>query len=202
MTLAQPRGSPPLSAPPPDHPEPSANPWQTLTTAVEFENPWFRVTTHATIAPDGTRPTYGKIHFKNAAVGVIPLDAEDCTWLVGQWRFPLGIYSWEIPMGGSPLGTDPVESARRELKEETGLRAARYTQLLTLHTSNSITDEVGYVYVAEDLVAGAPEFDATEQLEIRRLPAREAVAMALDGRITDAISVAGLLALARQRNLW
>jgi 8-oxo-dGTP pyrophosphatase MutT (NUDIX family) len=105
-------------------------------------------------------------------------------------------------MGGSPLGTDPLASARRELKEETGLTAARYAQLLTLHTSNSITDEVGYVYVAEDLVAGAPEFDATEQLDIRRLPAREAVAMALDGRITDAISVAGLLALARQRNLW
>lgn len=175
------------------------NPWQTLSTTVAFENPWFRVTVHDTIAPDGSRPVYGKISFRNKAVAIIPIDEEDHTWLVGQWRYTLGEYSWELPMGGSPVATDPLESARRELKEETGLSAARWELLLRLHTSNSITDEEGFVYVARELSAGPPEFDVTEQLEIRRLPLAEAVAMALDGRITDAMSVAGLLALDRQR---
>jgi 8-oxo-dGTP pyrophosphatase MutT (NUDIX family) len=185
--------------PAPDQPATTGNPWQTLSTQLEFENPWFRVTTHATVAPDGSRPLYGKIHFKNVAVAVIPVDADGHTWLVGQWRFPLGEYSWEVPMGGSPLATPPLDSAHRELREETGLRAGRLTHILTLHTSNSVTDEVGHVYLAEDLTAGEPEFDETEQLDILRLPLAEAVAMALDGRITDGISVAGLLALAHRR---
>lgn len=177
------------------------NPWKTLSTKVEFENPWFRVTTHDTIAPDGHRPTYGKISFKNKAVAVIPLDAEDHTWLVGQWRFPLGEYSWEIPMGGSPAGVELLESARRELKEETGLTAGRFTRILMLHTSNSVTDEEGFVFLAEDLTPGEPEFDETEQLDIRRLPFREALAMVMDGRITDGISVAGILKLAALRGI-
>jgi 8-oxo-dGTP pyrophosphatase MutT (NUDIX family) len=175
------------------------NPWKTLSTRVEFENPWFRVTTHDTIAPDGSRPRYGKISFKNRAVAILPLDEDDHTWLVGQWRFPLGEYSWELPMGGSPLAVDPLESARRELQEETGLSADRWTCILRVHTSNSVTDEEGLVYLAEGLTAGTPSFDETEQLDIRRLPLAEAVAMAMDGRITDAISVAGLLAFARRR---
>lgn len=177
------------------------NPWQTLTTEVRFENAWFRVTTHDTIAPDGSRPTYGKISFKNQAVAIIPLDEENHTWLVGQWRYPLGEYSWELPMGGSPVGTDPLASARRELREETGLGARRWQQILKLHLSNSVTDEVGYVFVAEGLTAGNPEFSETERLEIRRLPFAEALAMASDGRITDAMSVVGLLALARMRGI-
>ena len=175
------------------------NPWKTLSTRLAFENPWFAVTVHDTIAPDGSRPVYGKISFRNVAVAVIPVDEEDHTWLVGQWRFPLGHYSWELPMGGSPLDTDPLESARRELKEETGLSAAHWERILKVHTSNSITDEAGIVYVARGLTPGEPEFDETEQLEIRRLPVDEALAMTLDGRITDVISIAGLLAFDRLR---
>lgn len=174
------------------------NPWKTLSTRVAFENPWFSVSVHDTIAPDGSRPVYGKISFRNVAVGIVPLDEDDHTWLVGQWRFPLGEYSWELPMGGSPLGTDPLASAQRELGEETGLRAAHWEVLLRLHTSNSVTDESGIVYLARDLVQGTPQFDETERLDILRLPLRDAVAMAMDGRITDAISVAGLLAIARR----
>jgi 8-oxo-dGTP pyrophosphatase MutT (NUDIX family) len=177
------------------------NPWQTLSTELEFENAWFVVTTHDTVAPDGTRPRYGKISFKNRAVAVIPLDADQHTWLVGQWRFPLGEYSWELPMGGAPRDELPESAALRELKEETGLTATRLRQILTVHTSNSVTDEEGYVFLAEGLTTGDPEFDETEQLEIRRLPFTEALAMAMDGRITDVISVAGILALARQLNL-
>jgi 8-oxo-dGTP pyrophosphatase MutT (NUDIX family) len=178
---------------------PRSKPWQTLSTQLEFENPWFRITTHDTIAPDGQRPRYGKISFKNKAVAIIPLDEQDHTWLVGQWRYPLNEYSWELPMGGSPLGVNLLDSARRELREETGLQAQRWELLMKLHTSNSVTDEEGYVFLAQGLSAGAPEFDDTEELEIKRLPFADALAMVMDGRITDAISVAGILKLARQR---
>ena len=174
-----------------------ANPWQTLSTQLEFENPWFAVTTHDTIAPDGSRPRYGKISFKNRAVAVVPLDEDRHTGLVGQWRFPLGEYSWELPMGGAPHHEEPAAAALRELREETGLSAGRLTLLMKMHISNSITDEEGLVFLAEGLSAGAPEFDETEQLAIRRLPFTEALEMVMDGRITDAISVAGILKLAR-----
>jgi len=173
------------------------NPWQTLSTRLEFENPWFAITTHDTVAPDGSCPRYGKISFKNRAVAILPLDDSQHTWLVGQWRFPLGEYSWELPMGGAPRD-EPLEAAAlRELKEETGLTSTRLTLLLKTHTSNSVTDEEGYVFLAEGLTPGTPEFDETEQLEIRRLPFSEALAMVMDGRITDGISMAGILKLAR-----
>ncbi len=181
---------------PPEAPE-GANPWQTLSTRLEFENPWFTITTHDTIAPDGSRPHYGKISFKNRAVAVIPLDDEQHTWLVGQWRFPLGEYSWEVPMGGAPREEDLEAAARRELLEETGVTTTRLRLIMKLHTSNSVTDEEGYVFLAEGLAMGTPQFDETEQLAIRRLPFSEALAMAMDGRITDGISVAGILKLAR-----
>lgn len=177
------------------------NPWQTLSTELEFENAWFTITTHDTVAPDGTRPRYGKISFKNRAVAILPLDADRHIWLVGQWRFPLGEYSWELPMGGAPRSESLEAAALRELKEETGLSATRLQQILKVHTSNSVTDEEGYVFLAEGLTAGDTEFGDTEQLQIRRLPLTEALAMAMDGRITDGISVAGILALARRLNL-
>ncbi len=173
------------------------NPWETLSTRLEFENPWFAVTTHETIAPDGSRPTYGKVSFKNRAVAILPLDEDQHTWLVGQWRFPLGIYSWELPMGGAPASESLEGAAIRELREETGLSAARLTPLLTMHTSNSVTDEEAYVYVAEGLTAGEPEFDTTEKLAIHRLPFAAALALVMDGRITDGITVAAILKQAR-----
>ena len=173
------------------------NPWTTINSRVAYDNPWIRVREDQVINPSGGPGIYGVVEYKNRAVGVIPLDEAGHTWLVGQWRFPLGEYSWELPMGGAPRDESPEAAALRELKEETGLCAAHLRQILKIHTSNSVTDEEGYVFLAEGLTAGEPDFDETEQLEIRRLPFTEALAMAMDGRITDGISIAGILALAR-----
>ena len=167
--------------------------WVTLGTEVVYENPWIRLEEHQVINPGGGRNLYGKVCFKNRAVAVLALDDEDHVYLVGQDRYVLGAYSWELPMGGAPQREDPLSAAQRELKEETGLQARRWSEIMRLHLSNSITDEEGIVYLARELTVGEPEFEETEDLAIRRLPLGEALAMALDGRITDAMSVAALL---------
>lgn len=175
------------------------NPWTTLSVRKVYGNPWLELWEERCLDPAGKPALYGKVSFRSKAVGIIPLDREEHTWLVGQHRYCLGHYSWEIPMGGSPHPAPVLESARRELREETGLTARRWEQILFVHTSNSVTDEEGYVFIAEDLEQGAPEPESTEDISVQRLPVREAIRMAMDGRITDALSVAGLLRLALLR---
>lgn len=174
--------------------------WQRLSRKTVFDNPWITVFEDRVINPRGGRNDYGLVQFKNRAVAIVPIDADGNTWLVGQHRYTLGAYSWELPMGGAPLEEDPLTAAKRELREETGLYAAHWEELMTLHTSNSITDEVGTVFVATDLSQGETDFDETEVLDIHRLPLDEAIDMAKDGRITDAICVAALLRLALNRS--
>lgn len=169
------------------------NPWTKISAKEVYDNPWIQVEEHQVLTPTGTEGIYGRVHFKNRAIGILPLDQENHTWLVGQYRYTLDEYSWEIPMGGGPLEEDVLESARRELKEETGLTAAKWTELMTIHTSNSVTDEVGYVFIAEQLTLGDTEFDPTEDLEVRRLPFKEALLLVMQGKITDAISVSAIL---------
>lgn len=173
------------------------NPWKTLQKESIFENPWIRLEKHQIINPAGNPGIYGKVHFKNKAMAIIPIDKEGNTWLVGQYRYTLDEYSWEIPMGGGPIGQDLLDSAKRELKEETGLSAKKWTELLRIHTSNSVTDEEGLVFLAEDLTQGETEFEETEVLQIKKLPFEEAVAMVMSGEITDSISIAGILKAAR-----
>jgi len=173
--------------------------WKRLNSRIVFENDWMCVLEDHVINPGGGENWYGHVHFKNRAIAIIPLDEDDNTWLVGQQRYTLGAYSWELPMGGAPLDEAPLDAAKRELKEETGLSAKSWTELMRLHPSNSITDETAVVYIAERLTAGQPEFEETEVLDIRKLPLVDAVAMVHSGEITDAVSVAALLRIATMR---
>jgi len=177
------------------------NPWKTLTSDVVYENNWVSIRHEEVLTPAGTPGIYGVVSFKNKAVAVVPIDAEGNIYLVGQYRYPLEEYSWEVPEGGSPLGIDPLESARRELKEETGLEADTWTLLGRIHTSNSATDEEGFLYVAEDLHQGEHAPEETEQLQIQRVPLTQAVQMVMDSEITDALSVCAILKIARLKQI-
>ena len=168
-----------------------------MSSKLVYDNPWIRVEEDRVTRPDGSPGIYGKVLFKNKAIGIIPLDEKCNTWLVGQYRYTLDEYSWEIPMGGGNIEGDPLQAAKRELQEETGLIALHWTKLLRIHTSNSVTDEEGFVYLARDLTQGHPEFEETEIISIRKLPFTEALQMAMDGSITDSLSLAGIFKLAR-----
>lgn len=170
-----------------------ANPWTTLGSHPVYENPWIKVREDRILRPDGQPGIYGVVHFRNKAVGVLPVEADGSVWLVGQHRYPLGAYSWEIPEGGGPLGEDPELTARRELKEETGLTAGRFELITTSHLSNSVSDEVAYLYRATDLTPGPSEPEGTERLEVRRVSWDETWEMVQGGAITDAMSVMALL---------
>lgn len=160
-----------------------------------YENPWIAVTEHDAVAPTGAPALYGVVSFKNLAIAVLPLHADGTVTLVGQHRFALADYSWELPEGGSPLNEDPLEGARRELREETGLAAREWVEVLNVQLSNSVTDEraIGYVATGLEQADELPQGDATEQLACVRIPFRDALAAALDGHLPDALTVAMLL---------
>jgi 8-oxo-dGTP pyrophosphatase MutT (NUDIX family) len=178
------------------------SPWTTISTREVYSNKWIQVTEHDVLNPSGGKGIYGKVHFKNKAIGIIPVDHDGNTWLVGQHRYTLNEYSWEIPEGGGLIDTDTLESAKRELKEETGLTANRWQLLMRIHTSNSVTDEEAFVFLAEELTEGTPTPEETEaDLVVKKMPLHQAIAMVMDGAITDSMSVAGLLKVARMKNL-
>jgi 8-oxo-dGTP pyrophosphatase MutT (NUDIX family) len=178
------------------------NPWTTLSGEVKYDNPWITVTEYQVLNPSGGKGIYGKVHFKNKAIGVIPLDNELNTWLVGQYRYTLDAWHWEIPEGGGPLSEDPLSSAKRELREETGLIAASWSEILHLHTSNSVTDEEGFIFLAEDLQEGTSSLEETEAgLKVWKLSLMEALQMVLEGKITDSMSVMAILKVARIKGL-
>jgi 8-oxo-dGTP pyrophosphatase MutT (NUDIX family) len=179
-------------------PEPR-NPWRRRTRRTVYDNAWIRVHHDDVIRPDGTPGIYGVVEFRNIAVAVVALDAAGRVLLVGQFRYTLDAYSWELPEGGVPHDEQPLEGAKRELAEETGYRADTWRELVRLATSNSVTDETGVIYEARGLTPGTAHPDATEELATRWVGLDEAVGMVDRGEITDAMSQVGLLRVALER---
>ncbi len=173
------------------------NPWQTLSTKTVYDNPWIKVTESDIINPKGGKGIYGVVSFKNKAIGIVPVDEGGFTYLVGQYRYTLNEYCWEIPEGGGPLNEEPLETAKRELKEETGFEASDWRMIGRIHTSNSVTDEEGFLYLAMGLKSGESEPEETEELAVKKVHMRGAVEMVMQNKITDALSIAGIMKVAR-----
>lgn len=169
------------------------NPWTTLSSNEIYSNPWISLREDQVINPKGGDGIYGVVSFKNFAIGIIPIDNNLNTWLVGQYRYALDEYSWEIPMGGGKLQVPIIESAKRELKEETGISAKSWSLISRIHTSNSVTDEEGFTFLAQDLSFGSTEFEETEELKIRKVSIHEAYKMVMENNITDSLSQTGIL---------
>ena len=165
------------------------NPWKTKKVTEVYDNAWINITHREVLNPSGGEGIYGVVHFKNLAIGIVPLDEDLNTWLVGQYRYTLEEYTWEIPEGGCIIGTDPLKAAKRELSEETGIQAERWTKILDLQTSNSVTDETGMAFLAQGLTFGDAEPEDTEDLQVIKVPFTEAYQMVIDGRIKDALSM-------------
>ena len=167
--------------------------WRQLGVKEIYENPWIKVTHETVKTPNNTDGIYGVVHFKSRAVGILPVDDEGYTWLVKQSRYPLNQYTWEIPEGGAPIDESPLLAAQRELREETGLSANKWEPWLRLHLSNSVTDEEAIVYLATELSPGEMALEDTEDIQVSYMPLQQAINMAINGEITDAISVCALL---------
>lgn len=171
------------------------NPWKTLNQETAYENAWIRVEHHEVLNPAGNPGIYGKVHFKNTAISIVAVDSEGFTYLVGQYRYTLNTYSWEVPEGGCSIESaeSTLTAAKRELLEETGLVATEWTELGEVYLSNSVSDEKAVMYLAQNLSQHQSCPEETEQLKIRKLPLKEAIEMAQNGQITDALSVLTLL---------
>lgn len=168
-------------------------PWTTLSEELRYETPWIAVSHHDVIDPGGRQGIYGVVHFKNLAIGIVPLDHELNTWIVGQYRYPVKAYSWEIPEGGGRRDLPPLESARRELREEAGIVAGRWSELLRMDLSNSASDEHAIIYIAQDLTFHPPQPDHDEELTLRKVPFAELLRMVMTGEVTDSLTVAAVL---------
>lgn len=169
------------------------NPWKTVKSEVTYDNPWIKITEHQTINAAGGDGIYGVVHFKNIAIGIIPLDEDYNTWLIGQYRYPLQQYSWEICEGGGSHQDDVLDSAKRELLEELGIKANDWTNIMDVHLSNSVTDETGVIYVAKGLSYHTPEPEEGEILQIKKIPFNDVYQMVMNGHLTDSLTVAGIL---------
>lgn len=177
----------PMREPPPN------DPWTWETGHLIYENPWISLIHRTGRRPDGAPGIYGIVRFHNRAIAVVPLFADGRMVLVGQFRVPLNRWSWEVPEGGGPLEEPPLDAARRELAEETGLHAREWREILCSDISNSVTDETGVIFLATGLQQGRAEPEGSEQLSLRCVHFRTALAMVDTGVIRDALSQLALL---------
>ncbi len=168
------------------------NPWKILDQKEIYDNAWINLTEYNVINPSGGKGIYGKLHFKNTAIGIVPLDEEMNTYLVGQYRFAINEYSWEIPEGGG-LNEEPIIAAQRELLEETGLKAKHWKKIFDMYLSNSVTDEHCIIFIASGLSQHNSMPEETEKLVIKKLPFEEVYTMVMQGKIKDALSIAAIL---------
>ena len=169
------------------------NPWEIISTETCMDTPWVSVELHQVKNPAGKPGIYGVTRFKNLAIGILPIDEEGNTYLVGQFRFPMNDYTWEIPEGGGPYDLDPLESAKRELKEETGLVASDWVLIQRMQLSNSATNEEAYIFLARGLTQGESEPEENERLHVLRVPFEEVYARVKSAEITDSLTVAAVL---------
>ena len=176
-----------------------SNPWRQISRRVAYENPWIEILHDDVIRPDGKPGIYGVVHFRHLAIGVVPMDSQDRVLLVGQFRYTMDHYSWEVPEGGGDFDEDPEAAARRELVEETGYRGGVWRELCRAELSNSVSDETTIMFVATDLEAGEATPEGTEQIQVRWVPFAEAMAMIRRGEIRDAMTILGLQQLALER---
>jgi 8-oxo-dGTP pyrophosphatase MutT (NUDIX family) len=174
-------------------------PWRRNARRVVYQNPWVTVWHDDVTRPDGEPGIYGVVHFANSAVGVVAIDDQDRVAMVGQHRYPIDSWSWEIPEGGSPLAEDSLDGAKRELQEETGLTARNWSEIGRWELSNSVTDEAAVVYLATDLEQGEAQPEGSEELEFKWLPFDEVLEMIRHGEIGDAMTVLPLQAVALDR---
>lgn len=170
-----------------------SNPWKTLQKRLIYDNRWIRVEEHDVINPGGKEALYGIVQFKHFAIGIVPLDADGNIYLVGQHRYPFGKYTWEIPEGGGNIHEEPLVNAKRELLEETGLRAARWERILDMQISNSVTDELGIIYLATELTQDIPCPEEDEDITVRKVPFDDAYHMIEKKEILDSLTVAAIL---------
>lgn len=173
------------------------NPWKTLDAELVYESAWIKITKSNVLNPAGNPAIYSWVHFKNLAIGIVPMDREKNIWLVGQFRYPTNEYSWEIPEGGGKLNVSPVESAQKELLEETGIKAEKFTELMRMHLSNSATDELSITFLATGLSFGDAQPEESEVLQVRKISLNDAFEEVMEGKIKDAITVAAI-----QRLKW
>lgn len=165
------------------------NPWEILNKKEIYDNPWITLHHHEVITPGGKKGIYGTIDFKNSAIGIIPLDDELNTYIIGQYRFPLNKYSWEIPEGGGTKGEDPLIAAKRELSEECGIKAKKWMKIQDFNLSNSVTTETGHLYIARELSFFNAHPDDNEELQLKKIPFKDLFQMVLDGEVTDAMTI-------------
>ena len=169
------------------------NPWKCLSEKDVYESPWIKVLHHDVLNPAGNPGTYSIVHFKQLAIGVLPLDENNYTWIVGQYRYPLNCYTWEIPEGGGSRDVDPLISAQRELLEECGIIASEWKLVQQMQMSNSATDEIAYLYIAKQLSFTNAQPEETEQLSIKKIHFDELYNLVLKGEVVDSLSVALVL---------